>query len=238
MAENNPFYTEEDLKAGTHPGWIADPTIAESVAYVEKDEGKDAALALEKSLKAFSMDPIEEENNDVVDFLLEQYPYVFIEEIDPKTGERYIATSESIFWSNIRSMYLTRYPDFNEHIVADRFEGQIKNNKQESQLMRKFYDADYLTLFSKHGFLTARGRLYENLPNYPRFNYNPEDRWWRNIRGGMGKTYLEELSESLALYQRIGEEFHREIEERGKRRFSMDTMRAEIQKAKDQVKRD
>ena len=215
MAENNPFYTEEDLKAGTHPGWIADPTIAESVAYVEKDEGKDAALALEKSLKAFSMDPIEEENNDVVDFLLEQYPYVFIEEIDPKTGERYIATSESIFWSNIRSMYLTRYPDFNEHIVADRFEGQIKNNKQESQLMRKFYDADYLTLFSKHGFLTARGRLYENLPNYPKFNYNPEDIGWRNIRD-MDETCFdfEGLFKSLALYQRIGEEFEKEIDRR------------------------
>jgi len=217
MTEDNHFYTKEDLEAGTHPGWIVNPTIAESVAYVEKDEGKDAALALEKSLVEKEKEK-EKENNDFVDLLLEQCPYVFTEVIDPKTEERYIATSWSIFRNNIMTTYRSS-PFFDPFIVLSRFQEQLqkqlKDDGQEGRPMRNFYNDDYLTLFSKHGFLTARGRLYENLPNYPKFNYNPEDIGWRNIRD-MDETCFdfEGLFKSLALYQRIGEEFEKEIDRR------------------------
>lgn len=236
MEEDNSFYTKEDPEAGTHAGWIRDPSTAQEIANVQYNKGIKAAIALEKSLEETGMNPIEKENNDFADLLLQEYPYLFAERIDEKTGERYIATSRSIFSRNIRSMY--RFlPHSDPYVVLDQFKNQIEDTKRENKAMIHFDSKNMLTLFSKHGRLVTKAIEDEFNPNSPICDYDPNNRYWVNFRD-LDETYFEQLFKGLALYQTIGEEFDKETKETKEKRLSIDARRAQIEESKKQIKRD
>jgi len=235
MEETKSFYTEEDPQAGTHAGWINDSSMAQEVANVENNQGRNAAIALEKSLETTGMNPIEKENTDFVDLFLEEYPHLFREEIDEKTGERYIATSQSIFFEKMYPKY-PFLPAGDPYSVLNKFRDQMKETEQNGWFMKKFHNPNLVIIFSKHGrFITSKTKESPmNEQNNPPCNYNPNDTNWRDMRD-LEEDDLKELLKGFALYQAIGEEFDRQTEMNAKKRLSIDAIREEVQHYKQEI---
>jgi len=229
MAENKPFYTEEDPEAGTHAGWIADSSTAQEIANIENNQGRNDALALERSLEASGMDPIEKENNDFVDLFLEKFPDIFDIRIDSKTGERYIATSESIFYKNIRDMYKYLPEGLDYGKVLRQYQERTDSFRSEplNVINKGFYGNDTAITFSRHGminFILAKDPIKYTID----IPYDPKEKNWTNFRDIREPEFLY-LINFLAFYQEIAKEFHRLTDETASRRFSVSEIKKLIE---------
>lgn len=84
---------KETNEPETGPKFIADPKVAEELAYIEKPD-RDATLTREKEL-AEGLTEVQKQNMAVMEGLQEKYPHAFIEKTDNK-GRKYLIIKKTI----------------------------------------------------------------------------------------------------------------------------------------------
>lgn len=90
VSSQQPFYNEFSQ--------ISDPKVAEDIAYVEKNEGRDAAIAREDALQKeqdTGLTERERKNFEIVNMLVEEFPDAFVKDID-KNGTEILSTGVSV----------------------------------------------------------------------------------------------------------------------------------------------
>jgi hypothetical protein len=123
--------------ANEDKGRIVDPKVAEEIAYVEKDQGRDAALKFEEAKRMEQETGLTEDqkyNVELMKVLSEEFPYAFEEAIDERTGEKLLRMRPTQFVddsNNVASGQTNRFS--NEKVsVLTRF------NELGSQLRREY----------------------------------------------------------------------------------------------------
>jgi len=190
---------------------ISNPDEAEVIAYVEKDQGKDAALLREKALQKeheTGMTEQERENLEIANMLIEEFPDAFVEQVD-KNGTEMYTTGLSIvqFWSLIDGSLLSIPEKRNLRKKYDKIAYKIGNYNlsQSKVILTTLVSHDLILHVSKYGLSMG----------CPEWGYRP-------IKGGdsikiFSDDELKTFFEALKFLDKVGK-IRKEIDVDKKRR--------------------
>jgi hypothetical protein len=109
-----PFYNESSQ--------ISDPKAAEDVAYVEKDQGRDAAILRENALREehdTGLTERERKNLEIADMLVEEFPDAFVESVDDNGTKIFTTGLQAVQYVKVVSELRLLLPSRKEELLND-----------------------------------------------------------------------------------------------------------------------
>lgn len=132
-SDGSPFYTSEDPSLGTHEGWIVDPAKAQEVANLEAVARNREEVLLEEHNTGLTEK--ERRNQEILDVLVEEFPYAFNECTDEHTGEKYYKTGISALPYAERTELEVSRADEEYHRLQDKLETRFRQDFQMKGLL-------------------------------------------------------------------------------------------------------
>jgi len=109
-----PFYNEFSQ--------INDPKVAEDVAYIGKDHGRDAAILRENALREgheTGLTEKERKNLEIAEMLAEEFPDAFVRGVDDKGTEIFATGINAVHGNEVVSELLSLSPSKGEELLKD-----------------------------------------------------------------------------------------------------------------------
>lgn len=158
-SSQQPFYNEFSQ--------ISDPKVAEDIAYVEKNEGRDAAIAREDALQKerdTGLTERERENFEIANMLVEEFPDAFVEHIDKNGVEIFNTGMGVVQYDEVLSKLPLLTPKRSE-LSGDyaRIVNELKMNRLLGgrEILQALIDTSESVYISRYGVSLGSGGRFD-----------------------------------------------------------------------------